>query len=137
MDKKIIIFILITLILALIVISSIINLGGGKNKPEPSNPVRMIEDNSQSAPAFPAKTLREGAGLESEEFLKREREFLRKTPILQKLPFGNPNFEVEYISEQHLIVYAKTQNKEQDYQIAKQWFSDNGIDTSKINIEYK
>lgn len=72
-----------------------------------------------------------------EELLKAEENFVKKTPILQKLPYGNPYFSVDYINEQHLIIISKTINKQQDYQEAKKWFVENNIDISKITIEYK
>lgn len=80
---------------------------------------------------------KEGVGSETEEFQNAEREFLEKTPLLQKLPYDQQYFTVEYISETELIIHARTSNKARDYQAAKNWFVENGIDTSTINIEYQ
>lgn len=72
-----------------------------------------------------------------QDIIEQERRFLEQTPILQKLPARSTFFSVEYVDERHLIVHAKTDNKNRDYEQARGWFSENAIDTRNIVIEYK
>ncbi|GEM_PF-4090985 len=78
-----------------------------------------------------------GRGFETEEFLQEQRESVANTPILQKLPADSSFFSIEYINEQHLIVYAETPNKDRDYEEARKWFVENNIDIQGIILEYK
>lgn len=70
------------------------------------------------------------------EILEAEREFLKQTPILQKLPANSPYFTIEYISEAYLIVHTKTTDKARDYEKAKEWFVENKINIRTIRVEY-
>ncbi len=85
----------------------------------------------------PSPIQNQGGGLETEEYKQDERNFIQRTPILQKLPEKSDFFGIEYLDEQHLIVHAKTENKERDYQEAQKWFAENKIDITKIIIEYQ
>ncbi|MEK7573671.1 MAG: hypothetical protein AAB531_04570 [Patescibacteria group bacterium] len=103
-----------------------------------------ISPTPTSAPvSYPEKKLpaQPGGGAESEEFLKADKEFVDSHPLLQKLPINSPYFEVEYISEVHLIIRPKTNNKQRDYDHARAWLEDlrisYGIDVSKIKADYK
>ena len=85
----------------------------------------------------PPSPLPSGIGTETEEYKKAEQEYFKSTPVLQKLPANNPYFSIEYVNEQHLIVYPKIEEREQAYQAAREWFAYNGIDINNITIEYK
>lgn len=78
-----------------------------------------------------------GRGFETEDFLQEERSFVNNTPILQKLPAKSSFFGIEYINEQHVVVHAKTQDKERDYQEVRNWFLQNSIDITNIIVEYR
>ncbi len=126
-------FILIAILIFILVILLFIKLKSQTPTPSPSfspTPIPSI------TPAIltPSKT---GAGIESTEYKKAEEEYIKSTPILQKLPVKSTYFSIEYIDEEHLVVVAKTSNKSRDYQIAKNWFIENNINFDKINIEYK
>ncbi len=130
MNKKTIITVLVITIILLGIIFVISRFSN--NQSNQQSPVVLFDQSP-----FPSPTIRPGGGLEGPEYQNREKEFLQKTPILQKLPFNTPYFEIEYLSEQQLIVHAKTQDKNRDFQVAQSWFKENDIDTSKIQIEYK
>lgn len=66
-----------------------------------------------------------------------EKEFLEKTQVLQKIPLDSPYFTVFYKNEQHLIVQADVPNKDFAYQEARRRLIENGIDITKIIIEYQ
>ncbi len=85
----------------------------------------------------PSPVQNQGGGLETEEYKQDEKNFIQRTPILQKLPEKSNFFGIEYIDEQHLIIHAKTTDKQRDYQEAQKWFAENKIDTTKIIIEYQ
>lgn len=111
------------------------------------NNVQRISQPTPSIPTIPTATPvkiqttvipeKTGVGIETEGFKQGQLDFARDHPILQKLPFGNPFFSIEYLSETHLIVHAKTRDQTRDYQEAKKWFIENSIDTSKVVVEYK
>lgn len=86
---------------------------------------------------IPTVFIREGGGLEPDDFKRDEREFIEQTPVLQKLPGGDSIFSIRYINEQHLIVFAKIPDKEFAYEEAKKKLTENGIDINTIIIEYR
>lgn len=77
------------------------------------------------------------SGYLTPQAISGEKDFIQQTPILQKLPFDDPYFYGEYISETHIIIHARTSNKDRDYQAARNWFVENGIDYDKIQLEYR
>lgn len=79
----------------------------------------------------------QGSSGASPEYKKEEAEFIKKTPILQKLPAISPFFTINYVNEQYLIIKSDTPDKERDFQSARNWFVENDIDISNIKIEYK
>lgn len=85
----------------------------------------------------PTPFIREGGGLLNDKDLQTEKEFVEKTPVLQRLPGGDGIFSISYIDEQHLIVYAKISNKNFAYQESKRKLTENGIDINTILVEYK
>jgi Tol biopolymer transport system component len=106
--------------------------GGGENN-EPSWSPNLAAATTHDAtpapweghpPCVPADTIQ---ALQSQQHV----------PILQRLPFHNPFFSVEYISEEHLIIHARTADKSRDYQQARKWFADNDINISEVILEYK
>lgn len=80
----------------------------------------------------------EGGGREPASFLESERELLRNTPVLQRLPSEDlPFFSIGYTDETHLTLYAKTENKNRDYEEAIKWLEQKGINTKDITFYYK
>ena len=105
---------------------------------EPSpKPIIKFEPSPILTPSPQITDPKQKFGGVTEEYKKEQRKFVEQTPILQKLPANSPYFGIEYISEQSLAVYSKTEDKERDYQAAKNWFIKNNIDISKITVEYK
>lgn len=125
------IFILIAVLILILIVLLLIKL-----KTQPPTPSVPPTPTFSSTPAtlIPPKT---GVGIESLEYKKAEEEYIKSTPILQKLPANSAYFSIEYIDEQHLIVLSKTSDKTRDYQAAKNWFIENDVNFDKINIEYK
>ena len=132
MQKKTIITILIILIIPLAIILILRSL---TNPPISNNNPLSVVIASPEPSASPI--IQSGIGDNSSEFLEWEKNFLEQTPVLQHLPFDHPDFEISYINEQHLVIHSKTSNKQRDYQGAKDWYTANGIDISKIQFDYK
>lgn len=129
MTKKIII-ITITILICLLLATLWL---GKSNKPANILPSPVI-----TAPIeTPLPTIRPGGGYQTPEFLEKEKAFIKRTPLLQRLPYDATYFEVEYIDEQRLIIYSKTDDKQRDFESARSWFVENGIDLSQITVEYK
>lgn len=71
------------------------------------------------------------------EVRQSEREYLNKTQLLQKLPSGGSIFSLKYINEEHIAVYSIIEDKELAYQEARSRLTENGIDITKIRIDYQ
>lgn len=126
----IILFCIVILILTLVLLRS--------KPPQPSPQPILQQTPTPAALPTPATTIPPGSGIggESEAYKRDQLEFAQQHPILQKLPYGHPFFSVEYFSETHMAIYSKTTNRERDYQAARDWFKENGIDISEITLEY-
>lgn len=66
-----------------------------------------------------------------------EKEFLEKAQVLQKIPLDSTYFTIFYENEQHLIIQADVADKEFAYQEAERRLTENGIDITKIRIDYQ
>lgn len=135
MSKKVLllIIILIFLIAILLIINLFANKQGTKQSPTP-----VISAPTPSPVVFPSASIsRQGVGIETPQYKQAEEKYIQNSPILQKLPFNETFFSIDYINEQHLVIHAKTADKERDYQAARNWFVENGISIDKITIEYK
>lgn len=132
-NKYFIIFLSISIIFLLFIYFSWYNKPQTINTPSQIIPTPTIFITTPSPTPF----IREGGGLLNDKDLQTEKEFVEKTPVLQRLPGGDGVFSISYLNEQHLIVYNKLSNKEFAYQEAKRKLIENGIDISKILIEYK
>lgn len=132
------ILIIIVLLASIAIILFTLRVTQQKPSPAPSpEPVIRFKPSPKTTP-FPIVTdPKQRFGGVSEDYKKEQKEFIEQTPILQKLPATSPYFGIEYISEQSLVVHSKTEDKERDYQVAKDWFAQNNIDISKIQIDYK
>ncbi len=134
------IFLLISVILAIVVIGSLLLLNQQRTNTTPPAPDIApipIESPFPDASEEIFTPYRPGGGAENAQFQADEKEYLEKTPLLQKLPYDQQYFSVEYLSETHLIIHARTSDKARDYQAAKNWFIENGIDTSTIKMDYQ
>lgn len=134
--KKVVILIgiLILILICLIILS--LTLKKSQKLITTVSPFPKLSSNPEIIP-HPSVLRPMGGGLEPPEFINSELNYVNKTPILQKLPANNTFFEIGYVDEQHLVVFSKTGNKDRDYQTAKNWFIENNIDISTINIEYR
>jgi|SRR3989344_1858663 len=129
--KKFFIFIIIVTLLLAVVVFLFPTKVSKQKKPLPIPTTAPI---SYPSPGVP---LKQGAGSEPEEYQKAEEEFVKSHPILQRLPPDSPYFDIEYISEKHLVVYPRVSNKNEAYEAARVWFLQNKIDLSKVKIEYR
>lgn len=132
------ILIIIVLLVSIVIILFTLRATQQKPSQAPSpEPVIRFKPSPEATPSPIVTDPKQRFGGVSEEYKKEQKEFTEQTPILQKLPVDSSYFGIEYVSEQHLIVHAKTDDKERDYQAAKDWFTQNNIDISKIQIEYR
>lgn len=132
------ILIIIVLLVSIVIILFTLRVIQQKPSQTPSpEPVIRFEPSPKATSSPTITDPKKRFGGVSEDYKKEQKEFIEQTPILQKLPADSPYFGIEYISEKHLIVRSKTSDKERDYQAAREWFAQNNLDISQIQIEYK
>ena len=100
-------------------------------------PILMQEQSSTPTPVINQQLIPSGFSNPSIEYIQQHADYIKQTPVLQKLPAHSDLYGIIYNDEQHLIVYSKVVDKDSAYTAAKKWFSDNNIDISKISIDYK
>ncbi len=138
MNKLTLILIIATVGLGVIVLVSVLFNRPGSKFGKPNIPFASASpDGLNFTPVRSPYPVRSGGGFEPASYQRGENDFVKNTPILQKLPAMSSYFYIIYISEKHLEVHSKTTEKQRDYQIAKNWFKDNNINTDTILIEYK
>lgn len=130
-NTKILIIILFLVGIGLLMVVMLSSQKAPSPSPQPIK--QFIPPSPTPQPTIPPGS---GIGGEGEAYKGDQLEFANQHPILQKLPYGQPFFSVEYFSETHMAIYPKTTDKERDYQAARDWFKENNIDISKITLEY-
>lgn len=135
-----IIFIIVVVLLLLLLFWILFFLSTSKKNPPktilpPPTPVPVEIPETTPLPPL------QGRGTEPEWWQKLSDDYVKNTPILQKLPINSPFFDVEYISEDHLIIHSKTNDKNRALLEAQAWLDDlqenYQLDTSKVKLEYK
>ncbi len=95
-----------------------------------------VQDQGQFNWQFRTRQEPDRGGIYPPDFLKYQQRYLEENALLQLFPVSEPEFAIEYIDEQNIIVHLRGPDYAADRVAANQWLEENSIEEMGVNVEF-